>query len=369
MFANPPDLRPDRAAPRLGSDPARAGQPRVGMVSLGCPKALVDSERILTRLRAEGYAISPDYAGADAVIVNTCGFLDSAKAESLEAIGEALAENGRVIVTGCLGVEEGAIRAAHPGVLAVTGPHQYEAVLDAVHQAVPPAPDPKVDLIPAGRRAADAAALRLSEDLGGLQPQLPLLHHSPDAGPAGLAARPRGGARGGEAGRGGRPRAPGDQPGHLGLWRGSAPCRVGRRARPHHGPRARARRHGGLGAAALCLSLSACRRVGPADGGRAGAALSRHSVPACRACGAARHEAAGQRRQGAGEAGAVAGDLPRDHHPLDLHRRLSRRDRGRFPPSARMARGGAARPGRLLPVRGRSRRRGERPAGPRGRPR
>ncbi len=149
MFRNPPDLRPDVAAPRLSHEPPRAGQPRIGMVSLGCPKALVDSERILTRLRAEGYAISPDYAGADAVIVNTCGFLDSAKAESLEAIGEALRENGRVIVTGCLGVEDTAIRAAHPAVLAVTGPHQYEAVLDAVHGAVPPSPDHKVDLIPA----------------------------------------------------------------------------------------------------------------------------------------------------------------------------------------------------------------------------
>jgi ribosomal protein S12 methylthiotransferase len=119
------------------------------MVSLGCPKALVDSERILTRLRAEGYGISPDYAGADAVIVNTCGFLDSAKAESLEAIGEALAENGRVIVTGCLGAEPDYITGAHPKVLAVTGPHQYEQVLDAVHAAVPPAPDPFVDLLPA----------------------------------------------------------------------------------------------------------------------------------------------------------------------------------------------------------------------------
>ena len=119
------------------------------MVSLGCPKALVDSERILTRLRAEGYAISPDYKGADAVIVNTCGFLDSAKAESLEAIGEALVENGRVIVTGCLGAEPDYITGAHPRVLAVTGPHQYEAVLDAVHAAVPPAPDPFIDLLPA----------------------------------------------------------------------------------------------------------------------------------------------------------------------------------------------------------------------------
>lgn len=119
------------------------------MVSLGCPKALVDSERILTRLRAEGYGVSPDYAGADAVIVNTCGFLDSAKAESLEAIGEALKENGRVIVTGCLGAEPDYIREHHPRILAVTGPHQYEQVLDAVHAAVPPSPDPFIDLLPA----------------------------------------------------------------------------------------------------------------------------------------------------------------------------------------------------------------------------
>ncbi|MEM9046617.1 MAG: 30S ribosomal protein S12 methylthiotransferase RimO [Pseudomonadota bacterium] len=150
MSMNPPDLRPDLApTPRL-ADQGRPGQPRVGMVSLGCPKALVDSERILTRLRAEGYAIAPDYAGAEAVIVNTCGFLDSAKAESLEAIGEALAENGRVIVTGCLGADEALIRESHPNVLAVTGPHQYEQVLEAVHDTVPPKPDPKIDLIPEG---------------------------------------------------------------------------------------------------------------------------------------------------------------------------------------------------------------------------
>ena len=148
MSENPPLLRPDLAR-ALVPDTRRAGQPTIGMVSLGCPKALVDSERILTRLRAEGYAISPDYKGADAVIVNTCGFLDSAKAESLEAIGEALAENGRVIVTGCLGAEPDYITGAHPKVLAVTGPHQYEAVLDAVHGAVPPAPDPFIDLLPA----------------------------------------------------------------------------------------------------------------------------------------------------------------------------------------------------------------------------
>ena len=125
-----------------------AAAPKVGVVSLGCPKALVDSERILTRLRAEGYEISPHYDGADLVLVNTCGFIDSAKEESLEAIGEALAENGRVIVTGCLGVDEQPIRARFPDVLAVTGPHQYEAVMGAVHEALPPAHDPFQDLVP-----------------------------------------------------------------------------------------------------------------------------------------------------------------------------------------------------------------------------
>jgi ribosomal protein S12 methylthiotransferase len=118
------------------------------MVSLGCPKNLVDSERILTKLRAEGYQMSPDYAGADVVLVNTCGFLDSAKEESLEAIGEAIAENGRVIVTGCMGKEAEVIRARFPDVLAVTGAHQYEQVVDAVHEAAPPVPSPFLDLVP-----------------------------------------------------------------------------------------------------------------------------------------------------------------------------------------------------------------------------
>ena len=126
----------------------RSDAPRVGFVSIGCPKALVDSERILTRLRAVGYQISPDYDGADVVVVNTCGFINSAKQESLDAIGEALTENGRVIVTGCLGVEEERIRREHPNVLAVTGPHQYEAVVSAIHDVVPPQHDPFVDLVP-----------------------------------------------------------------------------------------------------------------------------------------------------------------------------------------------------------------------------
>ena len=147
MISNPPLFRPDQAKASLKGE-RRSEQPNIGMVSLGCPKALVDSERILTRLRAEGYGISPDYSGADAVIVNTCGFLDSAKAESLDAIGEAINENGRVIVTGCLGAEPEFITGTHPRVLAITGPHQYENVLDAVHQIVPPKPDPFVDLLP-----------------------------------------------------------------------------------------------------------------------------------------------------------------------------------------------------------------------------
>jgi ribosomal protein S12 methylthiotransferase len=122
--------------------------PKVGMVSLGCPKALVDSERILTKLRADGYGLSPDYAGADVVLVNTCGFLDSAKEESLEAIGEAIARNGRVIVTGCMGNEADVIRARFPQVLAISGPHQYEAVVEAVHEAAPTVPNAFVDLVP-----------------------------------------------------------------------------------------------------------------------------------------------------------------------------------------------------------------------------
>jgi len=122
--------------------------PRIGMVSLGCPKALVDSERILTKLRSDGYGLSADYAGADVVLVNTCGFLDSAKEESLEAIGEAIAENGRVIVTGCMGKQADAIRARFPAVLAVTGPQQYEEVVGAVHEAAPMPPSPFVDLVP-----------------------------------------------------------------------------------------------------------------------------------------------------------------------------------------------------------------------------
>ena len=122
--------------------------PKVSFVSLGCPKALVDSERIITRLRAEGYELARDHAGADLVVVNTCGFLDSAQAESLQAIGDALAENGKVIVTGCMGAEPEKITESYPAVLAVTGPQQYESVVEAVHRALPPQHDPFLDLVP-----------------------------------------------------------------------------------------------------------------------------------------------------------------------------------------------------------------------------
>lgn len=137
---------PKSAAPKSLSKATSPG--KVGFVSLGCPKALVDSERILTSLRAEGYDLAPSYEGADVVVVNTCGFLDSAKAESLEAIGEALHENGKVVVTGCMGADEATIRAVHPNVLSVSGPQQYEQVVGAVHDVIPPLHDPKVDLIP-----------------------------------------------------------------------------------------------------------------------------------------------------------------------------------------------------------------------------
>jgi len=140
--------------------------PKVGFVSLGCPKALVDSERILSQLRAEGYAISPSYAAADLVVVNTCGFIDSAVEESLDAIGEALAENGRVIVTGCLGAKGDIVRKSHPKVLAVTGPHAADEVMQAVHAHLPRPHDPYIDLVPPqGVRLTPAhyAYLKISE--------------------------------------------------------------------------------------------------------------------------------------------------------------------------------------------------------------
>ena len=138
---------PDRAA--RSRAPHAASQPKVGFVSLGCPKALVDSERILTQLRAEGYLISPTYQDADLVVVNTCGFIDSAIDESLGAIGEAVAANGKVIVTGCLGAKGDIVKKTHPRVLAVTGPHATDEVMRAVHRHLPQPHDPFASLVPA----------------------------------------------------------------------------------------------------------------------------------------------------------------------------------------------------------------------------
>ena len=129
-------------------DKSKDSANKVGFISLGCPKALVDSERILTQLKSEGYEIAPTYEGADLVVVNTCGFIDAAVKESLDTIGEALAENGKVIVTGCLGKKEDVIRDVHPSVLKVTGPAAYEEVMGAVHEYLPPQHDPFVDLVP-----------------------------------------------------------------------------------------------------------------------------------------------------------------------------------------------------------------------------
>jgi ribosomal protein S12 methylthiotransferase len=137
--------------------------PKIGFVSLGCPKALVDSERILTQLRAEGYATAPSYAGADLVIVNTCGFIDAAVEESLEAIGEALAENGKVVVTGCLGAKPQSIQKSHPSVLAITGPHDTAAVMHAVHAHLPKPHDPYTDLVPVKLTPPHYAYLKISE--------------------------------------------------------------------------------------------------------------------------------------------------------------------------------------------------------------
>ena len=142
------EKRTDIASPRISEHSYLPNAPRVGMISLGCPKALVDSERILTELKNEGYSISENFKGADAVIVNTCGFLDTAKAESLETIREALKENGKVIVTGCLGVRSNEIKEKFPSLLSISGPQQFEKVVDAVHQAVPPIENKFHRLIP-----------------------------------------------------------------------------------------------------------------------------------------------------------------------------------------------------------------------------
>ena len=194
--------------------------PRVGFVSLGCPKATVDSEHILTRLRAEGYVISSSYQQADLVVVNTCGFIDAAVEESLDAIGEALAENGKVIVTGCLGAKGDIVRKTHPTVLAVTGPHAADEVMRRCTRICRRPHDPYTDLVPPQGVRLTPAAFRLPENFRRLQPSLHLLHHPFHAWRSGEPADGRGMQ---EAERPGQVRGegtPGDFAGHQRLWRG-----------------------------------------------------------------------------------------------------------------------------------------------------
>ena len=248
--------------------------PRVGFVSLGCPKALVDSEQILTQLRAEGYAIAPSYDGADLVVVNTCGFIDAAVAESLDAIGEALHENGKVIVTGCLGAREGGgfVREAHPKVLAVTGPHATHEVMAAVHAHLPKSHDPFVDLVPKqGIKLTPRhyAYLKISEGCNHRCTFciIPSMRGDLVSRPIGdvLAEAERllrAGVRELLSSRRTRARTASIALSHW-ILAGTADENADARAR------ARARRAGEgssrLGAAALRLSLSACRRHRPAD--------------------------------------------------------------------------------------------------------
>ena len=295
--------------------PAAGAAPKVSFVSLGCPKALVDSERIITQLSAEGYELARKHDGADVVIVNTCGFLDSAKAELLEAIGEAMAENGKVIVTGCMGAEPEQIRERFPDVLAITGPQAYEMRRrgGAPGGAAGARPVPRSRA--AAGRQADAAALRLSEDLGGLQQPLQLLHHPEAARRSRLAPGGRRAARGRAAGARRGEGAPRHLPGHQRL-RGrprisGEPLARSRGADALLRSRQRARLARGLGAPALRLSLPACRRGHRADGRGQGPALSRHSVPARLAGGAEGDAPAGQPGKDARAHPRLARDLRR----------------------------------------------------------
>nr|BFE91030.1 hypothetical protein GCM10020185_15660 [Pseudomonas brassicacearum subsp. brassicacearum] len=304
--------------------------PKVGFVSLGCPKALVDSERILTQLRMEGYDVVSTYQDADVVVVNTCGFIDSAKAESLEVIGEAIKENGKVIVTGCMGVEEGNIRNVHPSVLSVTGPQQYEQVVNAVHDVVPPRQDhnPLIDLVPPqGIKLTPRhyAYLKISEgcnhscsfciipSMRGKLVSRPvgdvldeaqrlvkagvkeLLVISQDTSAYGVDVKYR-----------------------TGFWNG-APVKNphDRTVRSPQHPRR-------LGPPALRLPIPARRRTDPSDGRRQDPAVPGHPVPARQPESPQGHEAPGVRRQDPGPHQELARDLPGPDYPFDVHRRLPR---------------------------------------------
>ena len=273
----------------------QAAAPKVSFVSLGCPKALVDSERIITRLRAEGYELARKHDGADIVIVNTCGFLDSAKQELLGAIGEAMAENGKVIVTGCMGAEPEQIEAAYPGVLSITGPQQYESVLDAVHRALPPVHNPHLDLVPpqgvkltprhyaylkisegCNNRCSFCIIPKLRGDLVS-RPANDVLREAEKLVSAGvkelLVISQDTSAYG------------------VDIKYAESPWKD-RQVRAKFFDLAKeARRARRLGAAAICLPLPACRRSHRPDDRRQGPSLSRHSLPACEPGSPQGHEA------------------------------------------------------------------------------
>jgi ribosomal protein S12 methylthiotransferase len=240
------------------SVPIEGKSPTVGFVSLGCPKALVDSERILTELRAEGYQISGTYGDADLVIVNTCGFIDDAVEESLDAIGEALNENGKVIVTGCLGARKGLVAGEHPNVLAVTGPHATDEVMTAVHQHLPKPHDPFVDLVPPhGVRLTPKhyAYLKISEGCNHRCSFCIIPSMRGD-----LVSRPIGDV----------------------MEEAQRLVDAGVREDQAYGVVAGSRRTGGMGATALCLPLPQRRQRDPADGRGKGPALSGCSLAACK---------------------------------------------------------------------------------------
>ena len=345
----------DPSRPDVQIDVAAARAAKISFVSLGCPKALVDSERIVTRLKAEGYELTRAHHGADLVIVNTCGFLDTAKAELLQAIGDALAENGKVIVTGCLGAEPESITERLPNVLAVSGPQQYEKVMAAVHRAAPRPHAPFLDLVPPqGVKLTPRhyAYLKISEGCNNRCTFciIPRLRGDLVSRRAGRRA-----ARGGETGRCRGERTARHLAGHFGLWRRPQirSERLGRprRARAFHRSVARARRLRRVGAAALCLPLPACRRGDSADGG--GQVLPYLDVPFQHA---APDVLKAMRRPAAQEKTLERirrwrEDLSRADHPLDLHRRLPRRDRGGLRLPARLARRSFPRPGGMLPLR------------------
>ena len=346
--------------------PARGA--KISFVSLGCPKALVDSERIITRLRAEGYELAPQHDGADLVIVNTCGFLDSAKEESLGAVGQALAENGKVIVTGCMGAEPETITQRYPNVLAVTGPQQYESVLDAVHRAAPPVHDPFLDLLPPeGIKLTPRhyAYLKISEGCNNrctfcIIPKLrgdlvsrpaadvmreaerlvaagvkELLVISQDTSAYGV-----------------------DLKYATSTWRGhDLPAKFLDLARALGDLGVWVRLH-------YVYPYPHVDDVIPLMAGRQAVALSRRPVSAREPGCFEAHASPGRAGKDARADPALACDLSGSDHSVDLHRRFSRRDGRRFRPAARLARGGSARSRRLLPLRTGRRRRQQRSCSP-----